>query len=342
MRLLFIKLLHIGDSLLMTPTCSAVKKIMPNAEIFVVVRKGSEEILDGCDCISRVISYTPIEYDNRNIKTFLNDLNNIKELRRYTFDYIFELTDKSRARWLSFFLKGRIKVADGTNINLNPIWKLVFNDILVFDQTLTHTVEKDYRIIKKYFPVPESPPTLQYSQDKALPIFDNIINNDIVVIRLATRWRSKEWPLENWVKLSLWLLNIFDYIIINTSNNSAEIEKAKLLQEEIGKQCIYAKNGMSFSELAYLLYHAKLYIGVDTVTTHLSAACGCPTVAFYGMSDDRVYGPWKVKNKVIAMPNRNLNQAFKTFETNDYMTGLSVDKAKADISDLLCELKQLR
>ena len=73
----------------------------------------------------------------------------------YSFDYIFELTDKSRARWLSFFLKGRIKVADGTNINLNPIWKLVFNDILVFDQTLTHTVEKDYRIIKKYFPVPE-------------------------------------------------------------------------------------------------------------------------------------------------------------------------------------------
>ena len=98
----------------------------------------------------------------------------------------------------------------------------------------TYTVEKDYRIIKKYFPVPESPPTLQYSQDKALPIFDNIINNDIVVIRLATRWRSKEWPLENWVKLSLWLLNIFDYIIINTSNNSAEIEKAKLDYMDFG------------------------------------------------------------------------------------------------------------
>jgi heptosyltransferase-3 len=49
MRLLFIKLLHIGDSLLMTPTLSAVKEILPEAEIFVVVRKGSEEILDGCD-----------------------------------------------------------------------------------------------------------------------------------------------------------------------------------------------------------------------------------------------------------------------------------------------------
>ncbi len=339
MRLLFIKLLHIGDSLLMTPTLSAVKEILPDAEIFVVVRKGSEEILDGCDCINRVISYTPIENENRNIKTFLIDLSIIRELRRYTFDYIFELTDKSRARWLTSFLKGKTKVADGTNTNLNSLWKLVFDEILMFNQTLTHTVEKDYRIVKKYFPLPDSPPKLQYSREKAAPVFEKNINNNFVVIRLATRWKSKEWPLENWAELSLWLLEIFDTIVISTSRNPTEIEQAKILQEKTGEQCIYSEEGMSFAELAYLLYRAKLYVGVDTVTTHLSAACGCPTVAFYGMSDDRVYGPWKVKNKIIAMPDRNLDQAFKTFESNDYMTAITVERAKADISDFLHNLK---
>ena len=339
MRLLFIKLLHIGDSLLMTPTLSAVKEILSDAEIFVVVRKGSEEILDGCDCINRVISYTPIENENRNIKTFLIDLSIIRELRRYTFDYIFELTDKSRARWLTSFLKGKTKVADGTNTNLNSLWKLVFDEILMFNQTLTHTVEKDYRIVKKYFPLPDSPPKLQYSREKAAPVFEKNINNNFVVIRLATRWKSKEWPLENWAELSLWLLEIFDTIVISTSRNPTEIEQAKILQEKTGEQCIYSEEGMSFAELAYLLYRAKLYVGVDTVTTHLSAACGCPTVAFYGMSDDRVYGPWKVKNKIIAMPDRNLDQAFKTFESNDYMTAITVERAKADISDFLHNLK---
>ena len=48
----------------MTPTLSAVKEFLPDAEIFVVLRRGSEEILDGCDCISRVIPYTPIENEN--------------------------------------------------------------------------------------------------------------------------------------------------------------------------------------------------------------------------------------------------------------------------------------
>ena len=323
----------------MTPTLSAVKEFLPDAEIFVVLRRGSEEILDGCDCISRVIPYTPIENENRNIKTYLNDLNIIKELRRYTFDYIFELTDKSRARWLTTFLKGKTKIADGTNTNLNSLWKLVFDDILVFNQTLTHTVEKDYRIVKKYFPLPHSPPKLQYSREKTAPVFDKIINKNIVVIRLATRWKSKEWPLENWAELSLWLLEIFDTIVISTGHSPTEIEQAKLLQEKTGAHCIYSENGMSFAELAYLLYRAKLYVGVDTVTTHLSAACGCPTVAFYGMSDDRVYSPWKVKSKIIAMADRNLDQAFKTFESNDYMTAITVERAKADISDFLHELK---
>ncbi len=323
----------------MTPTLSAVKEILPDAEIFVVVRKGSEAILEGCDCINRVIPYTPIEYENRNIKTFLIDLSIIKELRRYTFDYIFELTDKSRARWLTSFLKGKTKVADGTNTNLNSLWKLIFDEILMFNQTLTHTVEKDYRIVKKYFPLPDSPPKLQYSREKATPVFEKIINNNFVVIRLATRWKSKEWPLENWAELSLWLLEIFDTIVISTGRSPTEIEQAKLLQEKTGEQCIYSEEGMSFAELAYLLYRAKLYVGVDTVTTHLSAACGCPTVAFYGMSNDRVYGPWKVKNKIIAMPDRNLDQAFKTFESNDYMTAITVERAKADISDFLHDLK---
>ena len=57
------------------------------------------------------------------------------------------------------------------------------------------------------------------------------------------------------------------------------------------------------------------------------------------MSDDRVYGPWKVKNKIIALKNRKLDQAFKTYEWNDYMTEITVEKAKTDISEFLCELK---
>ena len=44
-KLLFIKLKHIGDALLLTPTLTAARAACPQAQIWVVVRKGSEGIL---------------------------------------------------------------------------------------------------------------------------------------------------------------------------------------------------------------------------------------------------------------------------------------------------------
>jgi len=45
---------------------------------------------------------------------------------------------------------------------------------------------------------------------------------------------------------------------------------------------------------AALLAGAQIYIGSDTSITHLAAAAGCPTVALFGPTDPRVWGPWPV------------------------------------------------
>ena len=37
---------------------------------------------------------------------------------------------------------------------------------------------------------------------------------------------------------------------------------------------------------------ARLFVGPDTSTTHLAAAAGCPTVALFGPTDPRIWGPW--------------------------------------------------
>ena len=51
---------------------------------------------------------------------------------------------------------------------------------------------------------------------------------------------------------------------------------------------------LSWPQLAELLAKARVYIGPDTSVTHLAAASGCPTVALYGPTDPRLWGPWPV------------------------------------------------
>ena len=51
---------------------------------------------------------------------------------------------------------------------------------------------------------------------------------------------------------------------------------------------------LSWPELAALLRDATVYVGPDTAVTHLAAATGAPTVALYGPTDPRLWGPWPV------------------------------------------------
>jgi len=56
MRLLFVKPKHIGDILLLTPTLAATRAAHPDAEIWVIVREGTEGILAGCPAIDHLIT----------------------------------------------------------------------------------------------------------------------------------------------------------------------------------------------------------------------------------------------------------------------------------------------
>ena len=49
---------------------------------------------------------------------------------------------------------------------------------------------------------------------------------------------------------------------------------------------------LSLNQLAFLLSDSKIYIGPDTVVTHMAAALGVPTVALFGPSNPVKWGPW--------------------------------------------------
>jgi heptosyltransferase-3 len=52
---------------------------------------------------------------------------------------------------------------------------------------------------------------------------------------------------------------------------------------------------LAWPEIATLLSRARVYVGPDTSVTHLAAASGCPTVALFGPTDPRLWGPWPAR-----------------------------------------------
>jgi len=91
MRILFTKLRHIGDNLLVTPIITATRRKFPGAEIWVAVRRGTEGILAGCPEIDRILVTARPEQGGRTWVDFREDLATFAKIARTKFDYAFEL-----------------------------------------------------------------------------------------------------------------------------------------------------------------------------------------------------------------------------------------------------------
>jgi heptosyltransferase-3 len=54
-----------------------------------------------------------------------------------------------------------------------------------------------------------------------------------------------------------------------------------------------------------LLARAQLFVGVDTIVSHLAAAAGISTVVLFGPEDPAIWGPWPSQREGFAPPRYN-------------------------------------
>ncbi|MFM8656242.1 MAG: glycosyltransferase family 9 protein, partial [Chthoniobacterales bacterium] len=127
MRLLFVKLRHIGDALLLTPTLAAVKQALPKSEIWVVVRRGSEGILAGCPHIDQLRTAMIPEHGAARDAHRGTDGKLLRELRGARFEHAFEMGGGDRGRWLVTLSGARGRTTNTAARKFPQWWRLAFN-----------------------------------------------------------------------------------------------------------------------------------------------------------------------------------------------------------------------
>jgi len=111
----------------------------------------------------------------------------------------------------------------------------------------------------------------------------------VVIIHPGSGGREKCWHLDNFCKLAETLARKAMQVLFLLG--PAELErfddKATKRIEGVGK-CM---SGLGLLEVMQILACADLYIGNDSGITHLAAALGTPTLAIFGPTDAKLYGP---------------------------------------------------
>lgn len=304
MRILLVKLKHIGDTLLLTPTIRWLRQEHPDAVIDVVIRSGCESVLAGNPDISNILLVPRPETRQRSwndTRTGLRTAFRIATGSRY--DYAFDLSNSDRAKQLVALSRARVRGINDNSEKLG-VKRRLFNAFSSFAWRERHQVEKDFYTVTEIFGAQAQPGPLVMHADSdhaaiaaALPGIG--LESEYAVLHPTSRWAFKEWRLQHWIELAAWLHSSLGLeVLVSAGPDSREREYTNAIAQG-SNGAVSTQGRLSLPQLAALLENARLFVGIDTAVMHLAAAMQTPSVALFGPSKERQWSPWQCRHRLI-------------------------------------------
>ncbi len=167
----------------------------------------------------------------------------------------------------------------------------------------------------------------------------------ILALAPNANWVGKTWPVERFAQAAIQLLGeggVLQGARLMVLGGPDDASAAQALRHVVPKDRYIDLVGKVDLLTSYAcLKHATLFIGNDSGLMHLAAAAGAPTVGLFGPSDDRLYGPWGEKTRVVRGP-RTFDQILAVDpgfqQALCHMMDLPVDTVVTAARDLLADV----
>lgn len=284
-RLLIICMRRIGDVLLVTPLVRTFRRHWPETQIDLLVFKGTESILASNPDIQAVI---PIEAH----PPFFSHCRLIKRIfRRYDLALSTLPSDKST---LYAFLAAPHRVGM-LGDDKSRWWKsILLSEAVEFDNLSTHTVIMNLRLaeILQLTAFPEIVLKWNKKDSELVSYSIDIENQKLAVLHIFPKFSYKEWVKPGWLRLANYLQEAGYTVFFTGEPNKEERKIVCEILNHLPAGAINLVGCLSLSQLAFLLSRSQIYVGPDTVVTHMAAALGISTVALFGPTNPIKWGPW--------------------------------------------------
>ncbi|MEI6857729.1 glycosyltransferase family 9 protein [Psychrilyobacter sp.] len=301
----------IGDLILSIPSFFMVKKMYPNAEIIVLVKKYNYEIVKNLPYVDRVVKiddYRRVELIEK-IKYFKADV----FIALYNDEFVMQLAKASCAKVKigplskikSFFVynKGVLQkrsksIKNESEYNLDLVKKL---DSKIFDDLFELNTEIYY----------------EEKHSKAVEIFleENHIKSPILVINPFMGGSAKNITDGEYTELiKVVLYKIAGIDVVLTCHISEEDRGQKILDGIENERVHLYANGGDLLNLAAMIDRADVYFGGSTGPTHIAGSLKKSIVAIYPNKKTQSPLRWGVfghRDVTYIIPDRDKKENYK-------------------------------
>ncbi len=122
--------------------------------------------------------------------------------------------------------------------------------------------------------------------------------NKLVVIHASSRWKFKEIPVSSWAKIIDELHSQKIDVVISGSHE--DLKTNEIIFDLCESKPVLIKD-FSLIDTAALYERADLVLTIDSMSTHLASAVKTNVVSIFGPTNEKIWGPWKGKFKVIGL-----------------------------------------
>jgi heptosyltransferase III len=302
---LFLKTKNIGDSIILTSAISALPKDYQYIDI--VCLPESEPIFKMHPRVRNVFVIP------RHLKGFSKVMAYIKfyqEITSYSYDLLAHFSNDWRGALLQRIFPAKLSVARKTH-RRGQFWHQSFDILTESLDDIRPIAEQDVDLLRAaglYGKVRAPSYLVKASTNQKSKIknwlskHSDVSNKKLVVIHAPSRWKFKELPIATWV-------NVIDKL----KEKKFEVVLCGSKEDLLTNQAIYAlckmkpimTNNFSLEDTAALYSLAHLVLTIDSMSTHLASATQTPVISVFGPSNEKNWGPWGGKHRVIALTSQD-------------------------------------
>lgn len=273
-----------GDVLLATPLIRSLKHAWPTATIDALVFEGTEGVLSANSDLHRLLTIAQRPGLGEHGRLYA------KLFRRY--DVALSLLTSDRPTlYAAAFGRWRAGLqAEGPR----EAWKRWLLDRWVpFDNLDTHTVRM-HLALAQVLDIPIHPDVVVSWSTQDAERVDELLRGKapFAVLHPYPKFNYKKWHASGWRDLAQWLNERGLHVVLTGGPEAVERDYVADVAQQLSSPAFNVTGELTLPMLGALLSQAAIYVGPDTVATHMAAALGTPTVALFGPSNPVKWGPW--------------------------------------------------
>jgi heptosyltransferase-2 len=295
----------VGDSVMTVPALRALRRVLPAANITLVIRPGTSGIFSEADYIDDVLVYDR--------KGPLSVIPQVREWKRRKFDLAVLFQNAFEAALIPFLAGVPVRLGYATESRQAllthplplPDWRSSKHEVFYYLYLVTALEQMLFG--RSTICEAEPDASIQISETRKAGAAELLsaygVSKDETVIAIcpgSINSRAKRWPAEAYAALADRLIDSRRKVLLIGSKD--ELDVSEEVTQRMRNSPVVLTGKTTLDQITAVLNRADLIVTNDTGPAHIGAALGRPTIVIFGPTNPLTTRPFAPDAEVLRHP----------------------------------------